>query len=112
MNAIFFSFSLQTHSQHYSISSCAYSGLHNNRRLLSRSLRYVSGKISFNADFTLFSDSVHVCNHGTVFSYMVGLKWRHNSLTILFSFNNIVLISKSTIFTSGQQQLLPVDYAN
>ena len=40
MNAIFFSLSLQTHSQHYSISSCAYSGLHNNRRLLlSRSFR-------------------------------------------------------------------------
>ena len=40
---------------------------------------------SFNADFTLFPDSVHVCNHGTVFSYMVGLKWRHINLTIYFS---------------------------
>ena len=88
MNAIFFSLSLQTHSQHYSISSCAYSSLHNKRRLLlSRSFRasFWRKKNSFNADFTLFPDSVHVCNHGTVFSNIVGLKWRHINLTIFFS---------------------------
>ena len=88
MIAILFSISFQTHSQHYSISSCACSGLHNNRRLLSsRSFRIISfWKKSLSMQILhFFPDSVLVCNHGTVLCYMVGLKWRHINLTIFFS---------------------------
>ena len=59
---------MQNHSQHYSISSCAYSGVDNSRKFLSsRSFRIGIWKISINADFTYFHDFVHACNHGTLF---------------------------------------------
>ena len=58
------SLSMQNHSQHYYISSCAYTGVDNSRKfLLSRSFRIGIWKISImNADFTHFHDFVHACN--------------------------------------------------
>ena len=85
MSAIFFSLSMQTHSQHYSISSCAYSGVHNSRkRLLSRSLEN-------SLSMQILHMFMILCTHVAMAqcSFMVCLKWRYINLTIFFFFQRL-----------------------
>ena len=62
MSAIFFSLSMQNHFQHYSISSCAYSGVDNSRKfLLSRSFRI--GNLEKSLSMQILLNFMILCMH-------------------------------------------------